>query len=169
MPSLWSELDFSAASKPVTIDAVQSYIKRSQGTVTRATFHRFTYRHNDVLKCITTRCKNLYSLIIPTGFTGASLLRAVPFARNLKTIIVGQGCEVTLDTVSQVLESCTQLERVEFLSVCRGRFNSLWTGDLTKIRTLALNTSKGAGIAGGELNTVCSKLLSPYFYIFDKF
>ncbi len=147
----------------MTVGAVQSYIKRSKGTVTGATFHRFTYKNNDVLKCITTRCKDLYSLIIPVGFTGASLLKAAPFAKNLKTLIVGQGCEVTLDTVSRVLAICSQLVRVDFLSVCRGRFSPSWAGDLTKIRTLALNTSRGAGDAGGELNMVSSTLLSSTF------
>ena len=142
-PSFWSEMDFSEASKPVTISAVRSYVKRSKGTITQARLHRFTYQENDVLKFLTTRCKDLNSLIITHGFTGGSLLRAAPFASNLKTVVVSQNSQITLDTATQVIGHCNKLDRVEFLGICPGRFKAKWTGDMTNIRTLTLNAARG--------------------------
>ena len=162
---MWSELDFSAASKPVTVGALRSYIKRSKGTTTQAVLHRFnTSQQNDVLKFITTRCKDLNSLTIPSGFTGASLISAAPYATNLETLIVMQASEVTLDTISQVISQCNNLVRVEIHCILRGRFPATWTSDMTKIRTLTLNANYGCDIAGGQLNLVRLKLFFPHVY-----
>ena len=140
--------------------AVRSCIKRSQGKVTHATLHRFTHQHNDILKYITTRCKDLSSLIISTGFIGISLLRAVPFARSLTTLIVKGDCEITVDTACQILVQCSKLEHAEFHRIGRGRFRDAWTSHMWSIRKLTLNSVHDNGWPVPELYLVCLKFLS---------
>ena len=132
--------------------------------VTQAVLHRFTYQQNDVLKYITTRCKHLNTLLVPTGFTGMSLLRAAPFAKNLKTLVVTPGCEITLDTVSQILAQCNELNQAEFPCISRGRFRAAWSGDMTNLRILTLNASRGGTTAERVFDTVRPRLFSSYFH-----
>ena len=140
MPSLWSNLDLSAAKKPVSLGAVRKYIKRSNGTTTRVTLDRFGSNAEKIPRYVATRCKRLQDLRIPGGLIGASILEAAPCASNLKTLIISKSCQVSCDTVSQLLCHCPNLERAEFHSVSSaGSRPAGWEVDMPKLRTLILD------------------------------
>lgn len=143
MPGLWRDLDFSAAKKPVTLGAVRKYIKRSNGTTTRVTLDRFGYNAEKIPRYVATRCKCLEDLRIPGGLIGASILEAAPCAPNLKILIISNSCQVSCDTVSQLLCHCPNLERAEFHSVSAAESRpARWVVDMPKLRTLILDTPK---------------------------
>lgn len=141
MPSLWSNLNLSTAKKPVSLGAVRKYIKRSNGTTTRVTLDRFGSNAEKIPRYIATRCKGLEDLRIPGGLIGASILEAAPCASNLKNLIISKSCQVSCDTVSQLLRHCPNLERAEFHSVTSAESRSAsWEVDMPKLRTLILDT-----------------------------
>lgn len=165
MPSLWTDLDLSTARKPVIMAAIRAYVKRSEGNVTRVLFHRFAHRQDDVLKYIATRCKFLTHLDIPTGFIGVSLLKAAPYASRLKTLILREGCAVTLDTVTQLLGHFRNIDKAEFHGVAFP-YRTVWDGiDMTNIRSLTLNaeedckfreiSQRGLGLVRGDSSFSC--------------
>lgn len=117
MPNLWSNLDFTGASRPVNLGAVQKYIKRSKGKVTRATLDRFGANTEKVPRYITSRCKGLQELKIPAGYVGSSILQAAPCASNLNTLIVSSQCHITAETAIEILFHCPNMENAEFWSV----------------------------------------------------
>lgn len=140
MPSLWSNLDLSAAKKPVSLGAVRKYIKRSNGMTTRVTLDRFGSNAEKIPRYVATRCKGLEDLRIPGGLIGASILEAAPCASNLKTLIISKSCQVSCDTVSQLLCHCPNLERAEFHSVSSAESRpASWEVDMPKLRTLTLD------------------------------
>lgn len=141
MPSLWSNLDLSAAKKPVTLGAVRKYIKRSNGTTTRVTLDRFGSNAEKIPRYVATRCKVLEDLRIPGGLIGSSILEAAPCTSNLKTLIISRSCQVSCDTASQLLRHCPNLERAEFHSVSSAESRpARWEVDMPKLRTLILDT-----------------------------
>ena len=141
MPSLWSNLDLSAARKPVTLGAVRKYIKRGNGTTTRVTLDRFGSNAEKIPRYVATRCKVLEDLRIPGGLIGSSILEAAPCALNLKTLIISRSCQVSCDTASQLLCHCPNLERAEFHSVSSAESRpARWEVDMPKLRTLTLDT-----------------------------
>ena len=139
--SLWNNLDLSAAKKPVNLGAVRKYIKWSNGTTTRVTLDRFGANAESIPRYVATRCKRLEDMRIPGGLIGASILEAAPCVSNLKTLIISKSCQVSCDTVSQLLCHCPNLERAEFHSVSSSEKRpAVWEKDMPKLRTLILDT-----------------------------
>ena len=142
IPSLWNNLDLSAAKKPVNLGAVRKYIKWSNGTTTRVTLDRFGANAERIPRYVATRCKGLEDMRIPGGLIGASILEAAPCASNLKILIISKSCQVSCDTVSQLLCHSPNLERAEFHSVSSAEKRpAIWEKDMPKLRTLILDTS----------------------------
>ena len=98
---------------------------------------RFGANADRIPQYIATRCKNLEKLIIPAGLLTASLLESAPYAPNLQCLILG--CQITIDTATQLLSKCTNLRHVEFNSVASSQAVSfLRTGALPRLRILNL-------------------------------
>lgn len=143
MPGLWSDLDFSAAKKPVNLGAVRKYIKRGNGTTTRVTLDRFGSNAEKIPRYVATRCRGLTDLRISGGLVGSSILQAAPSAYNLKTLIITKACQISCDVVSQLLALCPNLERAEFHSVSSAeRRPARWEVELPKLRTLVLESPR---------------------------
>lgn len=117
-------------------------------TVKRATLHLSTLHHDDILNHVIARCKFLQHLDIVSGSAGRTVLRAAPLAIELKTLILSN-CDVTLESVCQLLDRCNNLERAEFHKVhCLSRTTN-WQGNMSKIRSLLINvTSQQAPESG---------------------
>ena len=143
MPGLWSDLDFSSARKPVSLGAVEKYVKRSNGTTTRVTLDKFGYNAERIPRYVAGRCRALNYLRISGGFIGASILEAARRASNLRTLIISKGSEISCDVASQLLERCSNLERAEFQSVTSAKYRpSRWETDMPNLRTLVLDTRR---------------------------
>lgn len=161
MPSLWSDLDFSAAKRPVTLGAVRKYIKRGNGTTTRVILDRFGSNAEKIPRYVATRCRGLNDLRIPGGLIGATILEAAPCASNLKTLIISKACQISCDAVGQLLSQCPSLERAEFESVTAQNRTLIWEVDMPKLRALTLDTSKavrGRGDPMLVLHTLLTKI-----------
>ena len=108
---------------------------------TRLTLDRFGANAESIPRYVATRCKRLEEMRVPGGLVGTSILKAAPCASNLKTLIVSKSCQVSCDTVSQLLCHCLNLERAEFHSVSSSEKRPpAWEKDLPKLRTLVLDT-----------------------------
>lgn len=118
--------------------AVRAYVRRSQSTTKRATLRLSKFRHDEILKHIISRCKGLQRLDIVSGSAGVTILSVARLAIELKTLILSD-CDVTLDTVCQLLLYCSNLERAEFHKVrCLIRTTG-WQDNMSKIRSLLIN------------------------------
>ena len=141
MPSLWKDLDFSTAKKPVNLGAVRKYVKWGDGSTTRVTLDRFGCNAEKIPRYITTRCPKLNYLSISGGLIGTSILRAVPCASNLQNLIISKACHISNDVISQLLSQCPNLEHAELQSVASTEnFTATWEVDMPKLRTLILDT-----------------------------
>ena len=144
MPRLWSDLNFSAARKPVNLGAVRKYIKRANGSTNRITLDRFGSNSEKIPRYVATRCRSLNYLKISGGLIGASILEAAPCALNLKTLIISKACQISCSVVSQLLQHCPNLERAEFQSISIVKMETpKFEVDMPKLRTLTLDTPKG--------------------------
>ena len=103
------------------------------------TLDTFGTHQESILSYLAERCKGLQELTVPAGFISTSLLKATRHASNLKTLVVSSQCQITIDTVTQILGSCSNLERVEFWNVASSGLRSDWKGDMSKLRSLVLN------------------------------
>lgn len=135
---VWRHVDFSGAVRPVSMAAVRAYVRRSQRTTKRATLHLSKSHHDDILRYFTRHCKVLQRLDIISGSAGKTILTTAPSATELKILILSD-CDVTLETVCQLLFCCRNLERAEFHKVhCTNR-TANWQGNNLKIRSLLIN------------------------------
>ena len=145
IPGLWRDLDFSSAKKPVSLGAVRKYIKRGNGATTRVTLDRFGSNAEKIPRYVATRCRGLKELRLSGGLIGASILKAVPCAANLKTLIISKACQVSCDVANQLLSNCPNLERAEFQSVSpAAKSTASWEVDMPKLRTLILDVPQQA-------------------------
>lgn len=128
----------------MNLGAIRKYIKRGNETTTRVTLDRFGSNAEKIPHYVATRCKGLKELRLLGGLIGASILKAVPCASNLKSLITSKSCTISGDVVSQLLGSCPNLERAEFQSVSSAFIATVWDVDMPKLRTLALDFQKPA-------------------------
>lgn len=159
MPRMWRHLDFSGAVKPVSMGAIRSYVKNSNGSTTRATFHFSKPHHDEILRYITQHCKRLEHIDVASGLSGSTLLKAAPFAKTLKTVILSGSCEVTLDTLSQFLGHCSSIERAEFHNILSHSTIVKWPSNMPQIRSLVLSVKRREPVSGSTLNLVSIKHL----------
>lgn len=154
MPGLWSDLDFSTASRPVPLRSVQACVRNSKGKTTRAILNKQTDYHCDVLKYITRHCKNLQYLEIQSGLMIRSLVETAVLAPNLTSLMVYVDCETTLDAVSMLLAKCRKLERAEFHKVFSSGVLATWAGDMSKLRCLTMTAATTQTLGFTALNLV---------------
>ncbi len=109
-----------------------------------------------MLKCIANRCKALARLQVCHGIVGASLIEAAPALRSLETLIVG--ADISLDTVSQLLDECRGLRKGVFSSVT-ARSSAQWTGDFSLLRSLTIDAKRGSHIRAALLKIVSSEIV----------
>lgn len=149
MPAIWVDLDFSSAKRPVALNTIRAYIKRSNGNLTRLSIDRFGQNQDKILCYVADRCPKLEELSIPQGFVGSSLLKAAPSLLNLRKLILSSRCEITLDTVNRVLNICKILEHAEFPKVAHDAYSSLQlTADLPKLQLLEISSIHEGRIDG---------------------
>ncbi|KAI9835418.1 MAG: hypothetical protein M1819_002336 [Sarea resinae] len=138
LPSLWSHLDLSIARKPVRLSAIRACIRRSKDTMISATLNRVAVQDSNILKTLTSACRKLEYLDIRSGFSGASVVEAVPLARNLHTLILGNDTEITLDSVTQILNNSKSMVRAEFPSVYSSGTYARWSSMMGNLQVLRL-------------------------------
>lgn len=155
MPGLWTDLDFSNASKPVNLGAVRKYIKCANGTTSRVSLDRFGSNSEKIPRYVAARCARLTDLRIPGGLIGASILEAAPCALNLRTLIISKACQISCDMVSQLLGHFPNLERAKFQSVdSSGNRPASWEVDMPNLHTLVLDTPKIIRRGGRAMNVL---------------
>ena len=155
MPNLWSNLDFSGASRTVSLRSVQACVRRSRGSkTTRAIMGQHALSHSDVLKYVTRHCKNLEHLEIKGGLKIRSLMEAAVLASNLTSLVVSFESETTLDAVSLLLAKCRKLERAEFQNVLSSGALATWAGDMSNLRCLTVNAGRTQTLGFTALNLV---------------
>ncbi|KAL9132243.1 MAG: hypothetical protein Q9217_000047 [Psora testacea] len=137
--SLWTNIDFISARKAIPSSTVREYIKRSQGKVKRLATKAFKDDQKAALKHVIQRCRELQELYLHSGFVGSSLLGAMSCAYNLRTIIASSLCETSLETVTQLLGCCSNLERAEFCLADARSSPSDWKHHLPKLVCLRLD------------------------------
>lgn len=154
IPFFWSDLDFSGASRPVSIRSLQSCVRRSRGKTTRAIMNKQALFYGPSLNYITRNCKNLQCLEIQSGLRVRSLVEAAVLAPNLKSLMISVDCETTLDDVRLLLAQCRKLERAEFHNVLSSGAFATWAGDISKLRCLTLNAGTTQTLGFTALNLV---------------
>jgi len=87
---------------------------------------------------------------------GASLIEAAPALKSLETLIVG--ADISLDTVTQLLDECRGLRKAEFSSVT-ARSSAQWTGDFSQLHSLAIDAKIGSQTKAALLEIVSSEIL----------
>ncbi|KAL8989395.1 MAG: hypothetical protein Q9177_001708 [Variospora cf. flavescens] len=139
MPSLWKNLDFSAAKASIPRSAIQKYLGFSRGNTTQVVTSRFMSQEGRIFPHIFRVCRKLETLRINSGSPNESLIKAASIARNLKTLVLGTECHTTVDCVNQVLRRCLTLTRAEFYSVNSStRERNSWSSPMPKLHTLTM-------------------------------
>ena len=161
-PRLWNVLDFSSAVACVNSKAISTYIRNSRDTVSRALIGGKVSQQTKTIRHIITKCRALDQLDIVGGFSNLKLSNALSIAPSLKTLIISAGSEITIDTVSQVLGHCRNLDRAEFHRLTCSKIIPVWSGDMSKLRSLTMTVYYDAnGIHALPIRIIVS-LLSPF-------
>ncbi|KAI9777550.1 MAG: hypothetical protein M1839_008844 [Geoglossum umbratile] len=137
---LWRDLNLSAARRTVGEKFVMSCIRRSRGTLTRASL-QFLTDDEDSLKAILSRialrCKNLNHLEIRDAGSNLGIIDTIPMAQNLNTLILHS--TMRFEVSSMLLRNCPNLVHVEFHKLqCFSRHPDPWPKNLERIRKLDL-------------------------------
>ena len=138
---------------------IQQYVKWSQGTVRAVTFDRFSNHQDDASNYIATRCRGLTSLEFRKGLVGESLLKSIRSGIKLRTLKLPEACQITYDTLVEVLERCGDLEVAEFFYVQSKQGVVEWKCDLPRLQRLTLGRERSWLTSGLNLVSV----LTPSF------
>lgn len=116
---IWKTLDLSTTKRALPKKSLLQYLKRSDFTLNKAIIKMFHGGGSaQTIRIIATKCRQLEYLSVATRYyetsVGASLLDNLPMAKNLKTLILSQTCEVSLKMISKMLEACRTLSTAEF-------------------------------------------------------
>ena len=126
MPSLWRNLDFSAARRPVRMTALRTYVKSARNSVTHATLFRADKANEDALKCILGNCRKLEYLRLVDGVSNTFLVKVAPFSTCLTTLIIGKQRKVRVDCMGELLDRCESLRRAEFHCILPTTVDRQW-------------------------------------------
>ena len=138
MPNLWMDLDLRFAKRPVGKKFVRSAILRSQRRIKTATLHRFADR--DMLQALTRTCKQLERLeFLDSTFTNASVIDAATLSKSLKILHFGSHCDISTDTITQVLRHCPSLREIVVESFHESPYQPFWDYDRPSLEKLVLN------------------------------
>ncbi|TVY75748.1 F-box/TPR repeat protein pof3 [Lachnellula suecica] len=118
-PKLWSTLDTTSAKKAMSHKSLKAHLKRSKYTLDHAIITLRAALDVQKMSYITTNCKNLRRLEIHgSGVIGDSLVKSLPFARNLDTIFVSSNCQMTWSAYEEALKACSKtISSATFLHV----------------------------------------------------
>ena len=125
--------------------SLKLHLKRSNYTLDKAIISMKAKFDDTRMLFLTRTCKKLkYLEICGSGVIGDSLTVALPHAKGLETIVLGQNCEISLAVVQSVLKICQQtLVETTFLRVKGNRYGfqlDQWP-ELQSLRTLNLRSS----------------------------
>ena len=151
---LWRHLDLSKAKRLVSLGFVSHAIQRSKGKLNRATLHQLGPRDDRATQLVTQACRNLETLEILSshsmGSSSASLMSLSSL--TVKNLVIGKGADITLDTLSRILDTCTSLSRAEFEVVTSQGWTADWKSDLPNLKQLKLVGNKHQIPPGSALN-----------------
>ncbi len=153
---LWTRIDLTEARKPVSMNTVRDYVRRSRNGMTRASLSFSTMSGDDMLSYILSHAKGLKHLDINFGdaLDGPKLLRLAPFLAALRVLVITSDIDIHFDTVWQLLRLCKNLTRAEFHSVQELTVEQEWSDDMSNIRSLTINCSADQSSSIAFLNFV---------------
>ena len=139
MSRLWTRLEFANSRNKVSMSAVRRYVKNAQETCSAVHFKRSgTYQEN-ILGYVVSRCRGLSEVRVAEGYFGASSLKAALSAVNLQVLILSSHCEITYDTVYQILGQCLNLGQAEFHRIRPQGGVYTQKHPMSKMHTLVMN------------------------------
>ncbi len=156
MTGLWTRIDLTEARKPVSMNTVRDYVRRSRNGMTRASLSFSTMSSDEMLSYILSHAKGLKHLDInfDDALDGPKLLKSAPFLAALQVLVVTSDIDIHFDTVWQLLRLCKNLTRAEFHSVQELTMRQEWSDDMPNIRSLTINCSSEQSSSIGVLNYV---------------
>lgn len=158
MPHLWMDLDLSTAKYSLTLGALRQYIKHARGNCTSISLNLNRADRENILAYAAKQCKDLRQITIVNGYVSSTILKAVPLAPNLQSIIITSQCEISLDTVEQVFAHAQDLGRAEFHRLAPSHGFHLTVRSehgMRKLRELTLNASSNQVI---DLDKILSNI-----------
>ncbi|KAI9758718.1 MAG: hypothetical protein M4579_002893 [Chaenotheca gracillima] len=144
MGSLWANLDFSGARRPLRYYQLRVCMKRAQGRTIQATLNRHALSLSKVLGTLMSECGTLEHLTILDDVDLKTIYNDLLSAKDLTTLLI-PNCMVPLDAVMSILRASHRLVRAEFGGICRANMGSLWPERLDNLRTLKLNAMRPLG------------------------
>ncbi|KAI9734403.1 MAG: hypothetical protein M1834_002510 [Cirrosporium novae-zelandiae] len=114
---------------------------KSQGTVSGAVLFRLGRNEKESLNLLVRRCHGLKSLEIRSGFLSDTITSAAPSAKSLTSLVISNVSTVTLDAVTRILSSCTELEVARFGSIQVSGTSAQWPQTLPRLRVLSLHAT----------------------------
>lgn len=153
IPSLWSHIDLSAATKMVSMAAIRSYVQQSRGTASQASLQLLTKNHVDIIGYIARTCEILGRIDITHGTFLQVLVEKAPLIMTLRILNISSKCDVDLKIVTQLLGHCENLERAEFNATYTSQWLHEWQGNMSQLRSLTINSGTPQDL-GAPLNIV---------------
>jgi F-box/TPR repeat protein Pof3 len=130
-------LDLSGARRNVPRKFIDKAVRRSENRLTRVTINRFD--HVDVLKNVAKACKSLTELdflSLPHAMS-STLIDVVQYATKLERFVVQP--LVTMDTVTQILNTRPTLKHVKFDEVRPSRHAAIWKGPFPSLESITMH------------------------------
>ncbi|KAH8687214.1 hypothetical protein BGZ60DRAFT_521877 [Tricladium varicosporioides] len=142
---LWTTLDTTTASKPISQNSLRAYVRRSNYTLERALITQKARLDTQKISYLTKHCKKLRHIdILGHGVIGDSLTTSVQLAKSLEIINVSKNCFITVSAIRDILKACkATLIEASFLRVKGNRTQwSVGWPRLDKLRALSLRADE---------------------------
>ncbi|KAL2808939.1 hypothetical protein BJX63DRAFT_13792 [Aspergillus granulosus] len=140
---LWMRLDFSGARAKIHWSSVLSYIRRSKAMLTQAVVTNLTKASiRKVLEYI-SRCPNLQHLEILCPFGSEDVYELFRSCKRLKSLLVSAETPIPQSTLTKLLASLPNLERIEIHKATKSRQADVqWPPALPKLQSITLGTTE---------------------------
>lgn len=145
-PKLWTTFDSANVKKAISGKSFKVHLRRSHWTLDRAIIGMKANIDRDKLTVMTKNCKKLREVqFVGIGLVGDTLVKAMPHAKSLDTLLVGRGISISLSTVQTLLRDCKEsLTNVTFLNMAGspgGIIAGRWTAS-ESLKSIRLQANK---------------------------
>ncbi|CAD6500960.1 BgTH12-06666 [Blumeria graminis f. sp. triticale] len=151
--TLWTTLYTSRACQPISLKALEQYLKRSDSTVDNALLHLESFADKANMEYLTNTCHRLIDLRIHgEGTLSQSQAAFLATAKGIQKLHLSQDTQVTCQTMVFISDICRQtLKEAKFLHVKEKeiravtswpRMNALTSIHMDFVGFCALNLSK---------------------------
>ncbi|KAL6235715.1 hypothetical protein BDW75DRAFT_208830 [Aspergillus navahoensis] len=162
MRDLFMRIDFTGARSKIHWSSVLAYIRRSKAMLTHAVVTNLTKASIHRSLEYISRCPNLQHLEILSPSSPDSIYDLFKGSKNLRTLLVSAQTIIPQATITKLLSTLPNLQRIEIHSASKSRISDTnWPSSLPNLQSITLGTTESGVVNNHVPALYIPRLIDP--------